>query len=205
MQDRADTVLAKGQNPMGALAVDASHVYFTDYGSDGGGIRRVPREGGAVERVLYCGSSCFPQAVRLDTQNVYFRVGYNGTSSINGHVQVMSKADFKGRVLSSDNGNGVYFYGMEVEVNASVAYWNWTGGTSPYGIFRSQYGRHGLPRGRHQQRRQLARSSRRRRRRVLLALWRGNPALEVRARRMVVLVGWPDELRCDTLGCGPSG
>ena len=137
MQDRADTVLAKGQNPMGALAVDASHVYFTDYGSDGGGIRRVPREGGAVERVLYCGSSCFPQAVRLDAQNVYFRVGYNGTSSINGHVQVMSKADFKGRVLSSDNGNGVYFYGMEVEVNASVAYWNWTGGTSPYGIFRS--------------------------------------------------------------------
>jgi len=137
MQDRADTVLAKGQNPLGALAVDASHVYFTDLGTDGGGIRRVPREGGAVERVLYCGSGCIPQAVQLDAQNVYFRLSYNGTSSTNGHVQVMSKADFKGRVLSSGNGNGVYYSGVEVEVNASVAYWNWTGGTAPYGIFRA--------------------------------------------------------------------
>jgi len=136
MQDRADTVLAKGQNPLGALAVDASHVYFTDSGSDGGGIRRVPRQGGAVERVLYCGSGCSPQAVRLDPQNVYFRLSYNGTSSTNGHVQVMSKSDFKVRVLSSDNGNGAYYSGVEVEVNASVAYWNWTAGSSPYGIFR---------------------------------------------------------------------
>jgi len=137
MQDRADTVLAKGENPLGALAVDASHVYFTDYGTDGGGIRRVPREGGAVERALYCGSGCVPQAVRLDAQNVYFRLSYYGTSSTNGHVQVMSKTDFKGRVLSSDNGNGLYYSGVEVEVNASVAYWNWTGGSSPYGIFRA--------------------------------------------------------------------
>jgi len=137
MQDRADTVLAKGQNPMGALAVDASHVYFTDYGSDGGAIRRVPREGGTLGGVFYCGSGCYPQAVRLDPQNVYFRLGYSGASSSNGHVQVMSKTDFKVRVLSSDNGNGGYVYGMEVEVNASVAYWNWTSGSSPYGIFRA--------------------------------------------------------------------
>jgi hypothetical protein len=137
MQDRADTVLAKGQNPTGALAVDASHVYFTDYGNDGGAIRRVPREGGAVGAVFQCGSGCYPQAVRLDPQNVYFRLGYSGGSSTNGHVQVMSKTDFKVRVLSSDNGNGGYVYGMEVEVNASVAYWNWTSGSSPYGIFRA--------------------------------------------------------------------
>ena len=26
---------------------------------------------------------------------------------------------------------------MEVEVNASVVYWNWIGGTAPYGIFRA--------------------------------------------------------------------
>ena len=68
---------------------------------------------------------------------MYFRLSYNGTSSTNGHVQVMSKADFKGRVLSSGNGNGVYYSGVELEVNASVAYWNWTGGSSPYGIFRA--------------------------------------------------------------------
>jgi hypothetical protein len=73
--------------------------------------------------------------VRLDPQNVYFRLGYSGGSSTNGHVQVMSKTDFKARVLSSDNGNGGFFYGVEVDVNASVAYWNWTGGSSPYGIF----------------------------------------------------------------------
>jgi hypothetical protein len=137
MQDRADTLLAKGQNPLGALAVDASHVYFTDYATDGGGIRRVPREGGAVERVLYCGSGCAPQAVRLDAQNVYFRLSNSGTSATNGHVEAMSKADLKVRMLSRDNGNGAYNSGVEVEVNASVVYWNWTGGSSPYGIFRA--------------------------------------------------------------------
>jgi hypothetical protein len=26
---------------------------------------------------------------------------------------------------------------MEVEVNASVVYWNWNGGDAPYGIFRA--------------------------------------------------------------------
>ena len=137
MQDRTDTVLAKGQNPIGAVAVDASHVYFTDYGSNAGAIRRVPREGGTVEGVFRCDPGCYAQAVRLDPQNVYFRVGYSGNSSSNGHVQVMSKTDFKARVLSSNNGNGGYFYGMEVDVNASVAYWNWTGDSSPYGIFRA--------------------------------------------------------------------
>jgi len=63
--------------------------------------------------------------VRLDPQNVYFRVGYSGNSSSNAmasHEQEPTQA----RVLSSDNGNGGYFYGMEVDVNASVAYWNWT-------------------------------------------------------------------------------
>jgi len=135
MQDRADTVLAKEQNPQGAVAVDANHLYFTDYGSDGGSIRRVPRQGGALERVLYCGTGCYPQAVRLDAQNVYYRLAYSGSASTNAHVQVMSKTDFKVRDLSSGNGTGGS-YSLDLDVNASVAYWNWTGGTAPYGIFR---------------------------------------------------------------------
>ena len=136
MQDRADTVLAKEQNPQGAVGLDNSHLYFTDYGSDGGSIRRVPRQGGAVETALYCGTGCYPQAVRLDAQNVYYRLAYPGSASTNAHVQVMSKTDFKVRDLSSGNGTGGS-YSLDLDVNASVAYWNWTGGTAPYGIFRA--------------------------------------------------------------------
>ena len=50
----------------------------------------------------------------------------------------MSKADSRVRMLSTGNGSGDSTYSiLEVEVNASVAYWNWSNGASPYGIFRS--------------------------------------------------------------------
>ena len=138
MQNRTHTVLAEGQNPTGAVAVDASYVYFTAFDGHAGSIRRVPRNGGAVNTVLSCGSGRYPEALAVDPQNVYFRLVAPGSATTDAHVQVMSKADSRVRMLSTGNGSGDSTYSfLEVEVNASVAYWNWSNGSSPHGIFRS--------------------------------------------------------------------
>jgi len=138
MQNGTHTVLAEGQNPMGAVAVDASDVYFTAFDGHAGSIRRVPRNGGAVNTVLSCGSGCYPEALAVDPQNVYFRPGVSGSATTDAHVQVMSKADSRVRMLSTGTGSDDSTYSiLEVEVNGSVAYWNWSNGASPYGIFRS--------------------------------------------------------------------
>ena len=137
MQGRADTVLAKGQNPNGNVAVDSTHVYFTNYGSDGGSIRRVPRGGGTVEQILYCGNGCVPQGIRLDSQFLYYRLSYYIRSAGNGWVQAMSKSDFKTVTLNrdQDGSNGYYYPAMEVEVNNSVVYWNWIDGNGLAGVY----------------------------------------------------------------------
>jgi len=136
MENRADTVLATGPSPNGEVAVDATHVYFTDRGSPQGSIRRVPRKGGSVETVFTCPVNCLPQALRVDPRFVYFRVG-TGQPDTSGHVQAWSKADGTIRVLSRPNGEGGYSPLPDVEANASVVYWNWTAGKGPFGIFRA--------------------------------------------------------------------
>ena len=140
MQNGTHTVLAEGQNPIGPVAVDASHLYFMAFDGHAGSIQRVPRNGGAVDTVLSCGSGCYPQALAVDPQNVYFRVAVAGSPTIDEHVQVMSKADLRVRVLSAGNGAGQtppYGFILDLDVHASVAYWNWADGASPYGVFRS--------------------------------------------------------------------
>jgi len=67
-----DAVLAGGQNPI-SIAVDAANVYYGDYSGGSGSIRRVPRNGGSVQTVFFSGSSWYPQAIRVDSDNVYFR------------------------------------------------------------------------------------------------------------------------------------
>ena len=136
MENRADTVLATGPSPNGEVAVDATHVYFTDRGSSQGSIRRVPRKGGSVETVFTCPVNCLPQALRVDPRLVYIRVG-TGQPDTSGHVQAWSKADGTIRVLSRPNGEGGYSPLPDVEANASVVYWNWTAGKGPSGIFRA--------------------------------------------------------------------
>jgi len=101
-----------------------------------GSVRRVPRKGGSVETVFSCGSNCYPVAIRLDPANVYFRATYYGSNDAAGQVQVVSKSDFKAHTISG-NGSSNYQYSMDVEVNAGVVYWNWTG-SSPYGIFSAK-------------------------------------------------------------------
>jgi hypothetical protein len=128
MQDRADTVLANDQHPTGAVAVDSSFLYFTDY--DGkGSVRRVPRKGGTVESLVACDSTCFPSAVRVDSQNLYYR-------DQSGNIFVLRKSDGSLRTLSGGSGAG-YMYNPDLDVNGQVVYWNWTGGNAPYGIFRA--------------------------------------------------------------------
>lgn len=126
MQNRVDTVLASGQN-VGSIAVDATHVYYVDGSLGIPSLRRVPRNGGAVETIYSCGNSCFLQALAVDSANVYFRLGRTG------QVQALSKSDFSVRTLSG-GGIGAAQGWMEIAVNASVVYWNWLGG-APYGIF----------------------------------------------------------------------
>jgi hypothetical protein len=137
MQDRFDSVLARGENPNGPIAVDATHVYFTGNRA-GGFIRRVPRKGGEVETVLDCGSRCFPRALRVDSRFIYFRVF---TAAPSGQVEAFNKADGSLRVISGGNDPGglgdVNQSGADVDVNDFVVYWNWSGGKSPYGIFRA--------------------------------------------------------------------
>jgi hypothetical protein len=128
MQDRGDTVLAADQHPTGALAVDSTWLYFADY--DGmGSVRRVPRKGGTLETLVACDQNCSPSAIRVDVNNVYFR-------DQNGNVFARGKADGILRTISTGNGSG-YTYSPELDVNASLVYWNWTGGNAPYGIFRA--------------------------------------------------------------------
>jgi hypothetical protein len=136
MRDGVVTTLAKGEHPQGEVAVDATHVYFTAY--DGGGsIRRIPRSGGAVEQVLSCGSDCYPMALRLDPQHIYFRSYMNGCQARSGQVLAVSKADWSVRSLSDGNGGNDCSYELDLDVNASVVYWNWGSGSTPYGIFRA--------------------------------------------------------------------
>jgi hypothetical protein len=130
------TQLAKDQHPSGAVAVDATHVYFSAF--DGSGfLRRVRRDGGAVEQVLSCGSGCFIQTVRVDPQLVYFRSWTNPCDSNDGYVQTVSKSNFGARSILTGNGGGDCLYYGEMDVNAGVAYWTWAAGATPYGIFRA--------------------------------------------------------------------
>ncbi len=129
MQGRADAVIASGQNPTGSIAVDADFAYFGDSPGPTGSLRRVPRKGGTVDLLVGCDACAF-NAVRVDSQGVYYR-------DTAGRVYVRNKASGAVTLISSANGSPGYTYNPDVEVNASVVFWNWNGGSSPYGIFRA--------------------------------------------------------------------
>ncbi len=132
MQNRVDAVIASGQNQNFGVAVDATHAYFTCSSTDGTdqAIRRVPRTGGTVETVVT--ASAQPLAVRLDPQNVYFR-------DLNGAVWSRSKSGGTLRQLSAPNGSNGFVSNAALDVNASVVWWMWGGGTNnqPNGLFRA--------------------------------------------------------------------
>jgi hypothetical protein len=131
MENRADKVLASGLHPNGAVAVDATYLYFTDYDGINGSVRRVPRAGGTPEELVKCSSNyCSFQAVRADPEFVYYRDN-------TGTVFAYRKSDKKVSVLSGGNSTASWSYSADVDVNGSVVFWNWTGGSGPYGIFRA--------------------------------------------------------------------
>ncbi|MCA1828590.1 MAG: hypothetical protein LC689_16830 [Myxococcales bacterium] len=126
MQNRVDTVLVSGQN-VGAIAVDATHVYYVDSSLGILSLRRVPRNGGAAETIYSCGNSC-AGALVVDSVNLYFR------SASTGQVMALSKSDFRVRTLSGAGAVGSAQGWMELALSGSVLYWNWLNG-APYGIF----------------------------------------------------------------------
>jgi List-Bact-rpt repeat protein len=131
MQNRVDAVIASGQNQNLGVAVDATHAYFTCAANNGTdlAIRRVPRQGGAVETVIT--ATAQPLAVRVDSQNVYFR-------DLTGAVWARSKSDGTMRKLSAPNGSNGFLGIAEFDVNAFVAWWMWGDGSNgPKGLFRA--------------------------------------------------------------------
>lgn len=131
MQNRVDAVLASGQNQNSAVAVDATFAYFTTSSIVGTGraVRRVPLAGGTVETVV--STNADPMAIKVDFQNLYYRES-------TGAVWAVAKTGGTPRLLSTGNAasNTVPF--VDLDVNASVAWWTWTdfvNGTR--GLFRA--------------------------------------------------------------------
>jgi len=131
MSNRVDAVIASGQNQNFGVAVDATNAYFTCSSSDGQdqAIRRVPKNGGAVETVVT--TAVQPLAVRVDSKNVYFR-------DLNSAVWSVSKSGGTVHQLSALNGSFGFLANSEVDVNASVVWWIWgAGNAGPKGLFRA--------------------------------------------------------------------
>jgi len=86
--------------------------------------------------VLSCGLNCYPQAIRLDPSNVYFRLYYTVSSDANGHVQAMSKSDFRVRILSTATAPPAF---STASTSTSTPRWSTGTGSAqrPYGIFRA--------------------------------------------------------------------
>ena len=118
MQNRVDAVLAAGQNENSAVTVDATHAYFTSAATNGTdrAIRRVPRSGGTVETVVTTGAD--PLAIKVDFQNVYYR-------ETTGAVWAVSKTGGRPRLLSTGNQASSSAFSVDLDVNASVAWWTW--------------------------------------------------------------------------------
>ena len=130
MQNRTDAVLASGQYPS-ALAVDASFAWFASKrNGEDGFIRRVPKTGGAVEDVANC-QQCLPVVLRVDPKNFYYRNG-------DGDTWARGKDGGTPTLLSASNGRNPWSqWPVDLEVNASVVWWNWNVYGNTNGLFRA--------------------------------------------------------------------
>jgi hypothetical protein len=121
-------LLATG-NPTSGLAVDTQNVYWTDKNGNGG-VYRVPKGGGAVDQTIQCGT-CNPVAVRVDSQNIYYR-------NADGDIWARAKGGGGLTLLSTGNPRSTQAWGVDLDVNASVAYWMFNdNSTSPHGLFHA--------------------------------------------------------------------
>jgi len=118
------TKLAAG-NPTGGIAVDSQDAYWTDNSHS---IMRVPKAGGAVDTPISCGG-CVPMVVRLDFDNIYYRNNDSDTWS-----RAKSGGDF--HLLSSLTPRSSSAFNIGLDVNASVAYYNFDDGSAtPQGLY----------------------------------------------------------------------
>ena len=116
MQDRNETILASDQDPIGAIAVDSSFVYYSNAGGPGVGglIKRVPTAGGTVE--TFAPTAAQVVALRVDPQNIYFR-------DETGAVFSLPKTGGAPRRLSANT--GAVTGPLDIDANASVVWWTW--------------------------------------------------------------------------------
>jgi Divergent InlB B-repeat domain len=131
MQNRVDAVIASGQNQNSAVAVDAAFAYFTTAAINGTGraIRRVPRSGGTVETVVTTAAD--PMAIRVDFQDLYYRES-------TGAVRAVAKTGGTPRLLSTGNTASSTVPFVDLDVNASVAWWTWNDfANGARGLFRA--------------------------------------------------------------------
>jgi len=126
MQNRVDQVIASGQAANGGIAVDGTFAYFTAFDGKQGSLARVPRQGGAVEKIAL--TSAEPTLLRVDSQNLYF-------ADVAAAVWVVGKSgDVPRRLSPGDTGAGT-FQVVRLDVSSSVVWWT-SRGTSQSGLFR---------------------------------------------------------------------
>jgi hypothetical protein len=121
-------LLATAKQPSG-IAVDSQYVYWSDKDRDGL-IQRVPKAGGVPETVIDCGT-CSPSVVRVDSNNIYYR-------NIDGDGWSRAKRGGDFHKLTSGNPGNNNVYWVDLEVNASVAYWTWNDYSSTHGLFSAR-------------------------------------------------------------------
>jgi hypothetical protein len=121
--------LATGVHPT-AIAVDAQFVYWSDHDASGT-IMKVSKAGGTAATVIDCGS-CVPVKVKLDFDNIYYR-------NNDGDTWMRPKAGGSFVQLNTGNPRSTSVYGIDLDVNAKVAYWTWIDyGSSPRnGLFKA--------------------------------------------------------------------
>jgi hypothetical protein len=132
MQDRIDAVIAAGQDTNSGVAVDATYAYFTTSSLDGvtNEVRRVPRMGGTVERLVSTGNTP-AAAVRVDSQNLYYR-------DYSGDVWAAAKGGGSPRILSTGNHSQFHVTNIDLDANAFVVWWTWNDSPSAVqGLFRA--------------------------------------------------------------------
>jgi hypothetical protein len=112
-----------------AVAVDSQYLYWTDKDGDGF-IRRLRKVGGPTETMIDCGA-CTPAALRVDSANIYYR-----NTDGDGWSRAKGGGDF--HKLTTGNPGASNVWGVNLEVNASVAYWTWLQYQATDGVFSAR-------------------------------------------------------------------
>jgi Divergent InlB B-repeat domain len=110
------TTLATNLTPAGGLAVDATDVYLTELPGGTALVSRVPKTGGTATKLASCAAGCSFAAMRVDSQNFYWRDSHTGA--------VYSQAKGSAAAILIAQSGGGSESGDDLDANAFVVYWN---------------------------------------------------------------------------------